>query len=191
MTQEELKALGLSDEQAAGVIGLYKEKLDNSFIPKSRFNEVNEENKRLKGTISERDKQLEELSKSSGDIDQLKQQIADLQADNAKAVKEHEAQIKQMKLDNAVEAALLSAGAKNIKAVRSLLDEKSLKLTEGGVDGLDAAIKAVQTSDPYLFKETETKPQGFTGFEPKGNGKAEPDINTMTYSEFMAANSNQ
>jgi hypothetical protein len=74
MTQEELKALGLSDEQAAGVIGLYKEKLDNSFIPKSRFNEVNEENKRLKGTISERDKQLEELSKSSGDIDQLKQQ---------------------------------------------------------------------------------------------------------------------
>lgn len=191
MTQEELKALGLSDEQAADVIRLHKEKLDNSFIPKSRFNEVNEENKRLKGTISERDKQLEELSKSSGDIDQLKQQIADLQADNAKAVKEHEAQIKQMKLDNAVEAALLSAGAKNIKAVRSLLDEKSLKLTEGGVDGLDAAIKAVQTSDPYLFKETETKPQGFTGFEPKGNGKAEPDINTMTYSEFMAADSNQ
>jgi myosin heavy subunit len=191
MTQEELKALGLSDEQAAGVIGLYKEKLDNSFIPKSRFNEVNEENKRLKGTIAERDKQLEDLKKSDANVDDLKKQIADLQADNAKAVKEHEAQIKQMKLDNAVEAALLSAGAKNIKAVRSLLDEKSLKLTEGGVDGLDAAIKAVQTSDPYLFKETETKPQGFTGFEPKGNGKAEPDINTMTYSEFMAANSNQ
>lgn len=190
MTQEELKALGLSDEQATDVIKLHKEKLDNSFIPKSRFNEVNEENKRLKGTISERDKQLEELSKSSGDIDQLKQQIADLQAENAKAVKEHEAQIKQMKLDNAVEAALLSAGAKNIKAVRSLLDEKSLKLTEGGVDGLEAAIKAVQTSDPYLFKETETKPQGFTGFEPRGNSKAEPDINTMTYSEFIAANPN-
>ena len=190
MTQEELKALGLSDEQAADVIKLHKEKLDNSFIPKSRFNEVNEENKRLKGTISERDKQLEELSKSGGDIDQLKQQIADLQAENAKAVKEHEAQIKQMKLDNAIEAALLSAGAKNIRAVRSLLDEKSLKLTEGGVDGLEAAIKAVQTSDPYLFKETETKPQGFTGFEPRGNSKAEPDINTMTYSEFMAANPN-
>ena len=190
MTQEELKALGLSDEQAADVIKLHKEKLDGSFIPKSRFNEVNEENKRLKGTISERDKQLEELSKSGGDIDQLKQQIADLQAENAKAVKEHEAQIKQMKLDNAIEAALLSAGAKNIRAVRSLLDEKSLKLTEGGVDGLEAAIKAVQTSDPYLFKETETKPQGFTGFEPRGNSKAEPDINTMTYSEFMAANPN-
>ena len=59
MTKEELKALGLTDEQIGKVDEAYK-----GFIPKSRFDEVNEAKKKAEETIKERDKQLEALKKS-------------------------------------------------------------------------------------------------------------------------------
>lgn len=75
MKKEDLIAMGLSEEQADKVMA----SLDGNYIPKTRFNEVNEENKTLKKSVSDRDKQLEELKKSSGDNAALQQQIESLQ----------------------------------------------------------------------------------------------------------------
>ena len=61
--KEELIAMGLTEEQAKKVM----DSLDGNFVTKTRFNEVNEENKTLKKSVSDRDKQLEDLKKSSGD----------------------------------------------------------------------------------------------------------------------------
>ena len=63
--------MGLTEEQAKKVM----DSLDGNFVTKARFNEVNEENKTLKKSVSERDKQLEDLKKSSGDNTALQQQI--------------------------------------------------------------------------------------------------------------------
>ncbi|MCI5996565.1 MAG: phage scaffolding protein [Blautia sp.] len=63
MKKEDLIAMGLTEEQAKQVM----ESLDGDFVTKTRFNELNEENKTLKQSVSDRDKQLENLKKSSGD----------------------------------------------------------------------------------------------------------------------------
>lgn len=190
MKKEDLIALGIADDVCEKVLGLYKTAIDGNFIPKSHFNEANEENKSLKEAISERDKQLETLSKNSGDVETLKTQIAELQKSNAEAVKAHEAEMSKLKLDNAVEAFLLNSGAKNVKAVRSLLDESNFKLTEKGeVVGLNDSLSAVKASDPYLFNdELKADPQ-IKGFKPQNseNNNSKPDIANMTYSEYMAA----
>lgn len=192
MKKEDLIAMELTEEQAKKVM----DSLDGNFVTKTRFNEINEENKQLKTQIAERDTQLETLKKSSGDNEALKQQIADLQQANADAVKAHEAEMNKLKLDNAVEAALVAAGAKNAKAVRSLFDETKFKLTDkGDVEGLSDAIKAVQKSDSYMFEEKQAQQQKFTGFQPGASGAQKPgtevDTSKMTYSEltaYMAAN---
>lgn len=57
MTKEKLMEWGLTEEQANKVM----EGLNGSFVTKSRFNEVNEENKTLKAQVSERDGQIETL----------------------------------------------------------------------------------------------------------------------------------
>ena len=53
MTKEKLMEWGLTEEQATRLW-----KLNGSFVTKSRFNEVNEENKTLKAQVSERDGRL-------------------------------------------------------------------------------------------------------------------------------------
>lgn len=184
MNKEDLIAMGLTEEQAKKVM----DSLDGNYVTKTRFNEVNEENKTLKKSVSDRDKQLEDLKKSSGDNEELKKQIETLQQENANQKKAHEGEMAQLRLDNAIDAALTAAGAKNIKAVRALLDTSKVKVGEDGkLTGFDDLLSAVQKSDSYLFAEKQQK-QNFKGFQPGASGNVKPgtkvDMSKMTYEEL-------
>lgn len=189
MKKEDLIAMGLTEEQAKKVM----DSLDGNFVTKTRFNEVNEENKTLKQSVADRDKQLEDLKKSSGDNAELKKQIETLQQQNAEQQKAHAAELKQLKLDNAIDTALRAVGAKNVKAVKPFIDTTKIKLGEDGkLTGLDEQLKEVQKTEGYLFAE---KQQTFKGFQPGASGNVRPgtevDTSKMTYSElaaYMAAN---
>lgn len=184
MNKEDLIAMGLTEEQAKKVM----DSLDGNYVTKTRFNEVNEENKTLKKSVSDRDKQLEDLKKSSGDNEELKKQIETLQQENANQKKAHDAEMTQLRLDNAIDAALTAAGAKNIKAVRALIDTSKVKVGEDGkLTGFDDLLSAVQKSDSYLFTEKQQK-QNFKGFQPGASGNVKPgtkvDMSKMTYEEL-------
>lgn len=183
MNKEELIAMGLTEEQAKKVMA----SLDGNFVTKARFNEVNEENKTLKQSVADRDKQLETLKKSSGDNEELKKQIETLQQQNADQKKAHDAEMAQLRLDNAVEAALTAAGAKNPKAVKACMDMTKVKLGEDGkLTGWDEQLSAVQKSDGYLFEGKQQ--QKFKGFQPGASGGVKPgtkvDMSKMTYEEL-------
>ena len=187
MKKEDLIAMGLTEEQAKKVM----DSLDGNFVTKTRFNEVNEENKTLKQSVADRDKQLEDLKKSSGDNAELKKQIETLQQQNAEQQKAHEAELKQLKLDNAIDTALTAAGAKNVKAVKPFIDTTKIKLGEDGkLTGLDEQLKEVQKTEGYLFAEKQQKQQTFKGFQPGASGEVKPgtevDTPKMTYSELAA-----
>lgn len=192
MKKEDLIAMGLSEEQAKKVM----DSLDGNYVTKTRFNEVNEENKTLKQSVSERDKQLDGLKKSSGDNAELKKQIEALQQQNAEQKKTHDAEMAQLRLDNAIDTALTAAGAKNAKAVKALLDTSKVKLGDDGkLTGWDEQLSAVQKSDSYLFESKQTNKPTFKGYQPGASGDVKPgtevDTSKMTYSElaaYMAAN---
>lgn len=184
--KEQLVGMGLTEEMAQKVID---EVIDGNYIPKSRFNEVNEENKTLKQSITDRDKQLEDLKKSSGDNAELKKQIEGLQQQNADQKKAHDAEMEQLRLETAIETALITAGAKNAKAVRSLLNASNLKLAaDGSVEGLKEQLETVQKSDPYMFNEVQQTV--FKGLQPGASADNTPgtkvDFSKMTYSEMAA-----
>lgn len=177
--------MGLTEEQAQKVM----DSIDGNFVTKVRFNEINEENKTLKQSVSDRDKQLESLKKSSGDNAELKKQIETLQQQNTDQRKAHEAELNQLKLDNAIDAALTVAGAKNRRAVKSLLDVAKVKFGEDGkLTGLEEQIKAVQKSDAYMFEAKEQANQNFKGFQPGASGDTKPSIKVdmakMSYEEL-------
>lgn len=191
MKKEDLIAMGLTEEQAKKVL----ESLDGNFVTKTRFNEINEENKTLKQSVADRDKQLEDLKKSGGDNAELKKQIEALQQQNSEQKKAHEAELSRLKLDNAIDSALAAAGAKNAKAVKALLDVSKVKLGDDGkLTGWEEQLAAVRKSDSYLFAE-QTKQPVFKSFQPGAAGDIKPrtevDTSKMTYSElaaYMAAN---
>lgn len=185
MKKEQLKELGLTDEQATAVSNAYAD-----YVPKSRLDEVIEERNGLRDQIAERDKQIAELGKNAGDNQALKDQIAQLQTANEQAAKDYESNLAKVKLDNAVELALTGARAKNNKAVRGLLDLTKSKVGEDGkVEGLDEQIKALQKSDAYLFESSEPnkQPAQFKGTVPQEGNPApkQKAVKDMTYGEML------
>ena len=147
MTKEELMALGLTEEQAAKVLEGYK-----GYVPKTRFDEVNEAKKRAEAVIAERDKQLDALQKASGDAEALKAQIAKLQDENKVAADKFKADVKALLVNSIVERDLFKAGAKNIKAAKALLvDLDKAELDGENVKGLADQIKKLQEDEGSKF----------------------------------------
>lgn len=148
------------------------------------------EKEALEKQVAERDSQLETLKNSTGDVEAMKKQIETLQADNKAAADKHAAEIKQLKIDNAVDSAITGAKGKNAKAIKALLNLEGAELADDNtIKGLAEQIEALQKSDAYLFEAKETKKQ-FKGAVPgeSGNedGNKAVDPSKMTYSELAA-----
>lgn len=131
LKKSDLIDLGATEELADNVLKAISAEITGNFIPKSRFDEVNQAKKNAEELLKERDGQLEALKKSNVDLEQLRSEISKLQETNKTAEEEYKANIKKMQLDNAIDLALRDARAKNAKAVRSLLDMDGIKLEIG------------------------------------------------------------
>lgn len=161
MKKEDLVKMGLDEETAKKVADASTEEL-KGFIPKARFDEVNAEKKNLETAKTTLEGQLEALKNSTGDVDSMKKQIETLQAENKTKDEAHAAEIKQLKIDAAVDKALSEAKAKNPKAVKALLDLDKAELADDGtVKGLDAMIKALTEAEDskFLFDTDATQKQ--------------------------------
>ena len=157
-------------EQAVSQINAY---LDGAYVPKSRFNEVNEEKKTLTATVTERDKQLEALKKSTGDAEKLKAEIKSLQDANKKAKEEADSAMKNLRISDAIKMAIAS-DAQDVDIVSGLVDKEKLILGEDGkITGLKEQVEALKKNKPFLFKAAGPKP----GYHPnagEGGGNTNP-----------------
>ena len=100
------------------------------------------------------------------------------------------AEIKQLKINSAVDAALTAAKAKNNKAVRALLDLDKAELADDGtVKGLGDQIKKLVGAEDskFLF---DTQKKQFKGAVPGESGVEDPDgkvdTSKMTYEQLAA-----
>ena len=160
MTKEELKALGLTDEQVTKI----SEDYGKNYVAKSQFNEKNEALKNAEKEKGELSKQIEGLKKNNDSNADLKKQIEAMQAAAKTMETEHATQLAQMKLDAAVERSLTTAKAKNTKAARALLDLKDAKL---------------EKSDAYLFDAVGKQKKEVDGIHP-GSGSDGGDAAKLT-----------
>jgi len=173
MTKESLKEKGLTEEQATAVMGM----LDDTYVPKSRFNEVVAERNQLKEKVKERDGQMESLKNAAGTVEGLQKQIADLQAANTEKDKAHAAELKRLKRE-ALDERLLGEG----KAINPTAVKPFLAAIDAGVDDegyialrkqhIEALSKAESTK--FLFQSSASAPAA--GFKPGESGSVTPPI---------------
>ena len=180
MTIEELfKNLGIAADKQEEAKKNLNSFLDGAYVPKSRFNEVNEEKKTLQAQVTDRDKQLETLKNSKGDVDALKDQIKALQDANKKAQDEAAAKLQEVRLNDAIKLAIIDK-AQDVDIVSSLFDKSKLILGEDGkVTGLDDQLKALQETKSFLFKQDTPKPK----YNPNGGGNG-PTVNPFAKETF-------
>ena len=182
MKKEDLmKIEGMTDDLATKIAEVSAEEL-KGYIPKTRFDEVNEAKKNAEALVKERDKQLEDVKKSTGDNEELKKQIEQLQESNKAAKAEYEENIKRVQKENIDTLLLTEQGAKNVKAVIALLDA-----VDGKLEGDDykaarlAQIQALQKSESYLFNIKNSEPKA-SGATPANSGSVVPG--TITKEQF-------
>lgn len=189
MRKDELTKLGLDDATAERVAAASAEEL-RGYVPKSRFDEVNTAKKAAEEQVRERDEQMESL-KAAGSVEDLKGQIAALQADNKAKDEAHAAELRRVRVEADVEAALTEAKARNHKAVRALLDLEKAELGEDGkVKGLREQIAALAKGvDSGFMFQTVTKPSfkgAKTGEAGAEDGDRGVDTSRMSYDELCA-----
>lgn len=177
MTREELKALGLSDEQVEKVVDDY----GKNYVSKSQFNQKNEEAKHLKGEADTFKKEIEELKKTNKDNADLAAQIEKMKEDAKTREQTYKANTKKMQIDSLVDLELIKNKAKNPKAVKALLvDLDKAEIVDGAIKGLDEQFKKLKETDAYMF-ETEDDSSGSKGFKA---GQGDSNKKSVTHDDF-------
>lgn len=192
MKKEDLVALALNltEEQLNKIITASEKELEG-YVPKTKFEEVENEKKHLEELNKTSNKQLEELKKGVGDVESLKEEIQKMQDLNKAKEVEYTENLKKVKVENAIEMALIGAKAKNNKAVKALLNLEGLELTEDGkLKGLDKQLDSLlkDESTAFLFDSTKID---IKGASLAGSGNKEVDFKSMTYSQvekYLAEN---
>jgi len=174
---------------------------DGSYVPRDRLNEesgkvdmLEEQLEEAQTQLSERNEQLEQLKNDTQTSEELKSRIEELQQKNEEKISEYESKIEQkeqeyeqklqqQKFDSKLELALRDAKAKNVKAVKALLETDEIKLDGDKLLGLEDQLSKLKKENDYLFgKDT------LSGKEPDDGGgspKFNKDPNDMTDAEYI------
>ncbi|SLJ92715.1 MULTISPECIES: phage scaffolding protein [unclassified Paenibacillus] len=172
-----LKNAGLDDSKIDGIVTDAGKELPKHFIPKSQYNELTEAKKQAEQDREKLNGQLEDLKKSADASEGLKKEIERLQGENTTAKQQYETDLQDLKLTNAISAAL-NGKVHNEKVVTGMIDKAKLVIGDDGkVVGLDEQLKGLQTSDAYLFKPDEAGGAGGfrVGNPGQGTGQATND----------------
>lgn len=176
-------------------MGLEKEVIDKIMAEngndvnavKADYDSLKQERDTMAAQVAERDKQLETLKNSTGDIEALKQQIITLQADNQAAKEKYDADMKELKLSTAIRLAL-GESAQDSDLVAGLFDKSKLILSDDGkVTGLEEQLKSLKKEKAFLFKEEKPAQVQIKGRKPAegaGTPPADKKPSEMTYSEM-------
>lgn len=145
------------------------EKEFTQYIPKERFNEVNQEKKLYKDQLKEYEEkanllesQVSALEADKGPLTEqiqlLKQTITENESKFQELTTKHTKELHTVKLNHLINESLTREQAKNPKTIHALLDYSTINLDEHGtLTGLQEQLSKLKETDSYLF---ETKLQG-------------------------------
>lgn len=169
MTKEELIAMGMTAEQADKVLAKQTEEM-KSFVPRARLDEETGKVTALNTQLADRDKDIKTLQAAAGKGTDLEKQLTELQTKYDADKTSFEKQIADVKLDAALDAALVANKARDPISVKAHLDKTKIKLNGDKLEGLD--LSQLQKDKPYLFADEQTRDQGNNFQSGGGSGEA-------------------
>lgn len=149
---ETLKTLGVDESLVDKIIKAHNDDISGSYIPKTRFDEVNGELKETKKSLTERDAQIETLKGFEGDNTALKAKVEELQGINKAASEKYTAEVTALRKKTALRDLL--SDAQDADLVMSQLDMNTITVAEdGSITGAKEQVDALRQSKSFLFKE--------------------------------------
>lgn len=137
---------------------------NGQWIPKHKFDDINEEKKKYKEQVDELNQELGKLKKQLEDNQDVTKTIEDLQ----KQIKDKEEEMAKIRKQNAIKFEVLKANPNDVADILPHLKDDQIVLSEDGtITGLKEQLEALKENKPYLFKQVE--PQGTGGSLGAGN----------------------
>lgn len=154
MKTEELLEIGLTEEQATKVLAINGKDIERY---KKAADTAKADLEASQEQLSQRDADIEKLKKSAGDVDGIKQQLADLQTKYTTETEQYQKQIADRDYADAINHAIADKGVKFSskaaeKAFVADLTANRLTLKNGALEGFEDYLKAQQDSDPAAFQ---------------------------------------
>lgn len=160
MKTEDLKAQGLTDEQIKFIMA------ENGKDIEAEKAKVTAESEKLKTAESTLKTLQEKVKAFDGvDIEKLKKDVGDWE-------NKYNTDISKLKLETALDMALVGNKARNAKAVKALLNMDEIKLDGDKLLGLDGQLEKLKADSAYLF-EGEEKPKDITPVSTGGEHQTE------------------
>ncbi len=156
MTKEQLLALGITEEQIGEIFklhGLVVNPIKQDLATKET------ELTTLQGQLTTANKQIEDFRDLN--VEEIQKKVEDYKKDYEALEVKAKQDLDSVKFEHTLELALKDAKAKNVKAVKALLDTDSLKESKNREEDIKAAIKATSEENDYLFEDI--KPPGTGG----------------------------
>lgn len=170
MNTEDLKKLGLDDEQVKGVMALKGKVVQQEH---TKLEAVAAERDSLNEQMAQRDKDIKDLKKNVGDNEELSGKLSELQGKYDTDTKALSEKLAVTKLDSALGAALSKTKARDPQDLKAFLNLEEIKLTDDGeLTGLNDQISKLEESKGYLFDGgTQQK------YNPTGGGASKQSSN--------------
>lgn len=131
----------------------YEDVSGGAYIPKARFDQVNQEAKTYKGQVDEREKQIIKIKEEYKDVDGLKEKLEKLELENKTQKETHEGELAKIAFDNALEKGLNAFNVKDKTLIMAKLNKENLKVDGENIIGLKEQIEPLQKSHEYLFEK--------------------------------------
>ncbi|MCI1904151.1 MAG: phage scaffolding protein [Enterococcaceae bacterium] len=177
MKREQLKELGLSDEQIGSIMALHGAT-------------VNELNNQLANAQQETTQYKDQLTANQTELDSLKEQakgnedltgkLTELQNKFDETTAASQVKLAEQQKDFAIKLALKDANPLDEEIVLAQLDKDTIKVTDKGLQGFEEQLNALQENKSFLFQQSDTgtaprTPTIMAGGNPQ-NGATEKSI---------------
>lgn len=148
MKRKFLEDMGLTKEQVDSIMN---ENGNDIEAAKGELDQVKAELEQTKNQLQEANTTIDGFK----DYDQVKSQVQEYKTKYEQSKTEYEAKIADMQFGTSLDAAITSAGGRNAKAIKALLDVETLKKSKDQTADIKAAIEACQKENAYLFGANE------------------------------------
>lgn len=131
----------------------YEDVSNGPYIPKQRFDQVNEDAKNYKKQVIESEKQILDLKDQFKDVDSLMGRVSELENTNKSQKETYEKQLNEMIFNNALEKGISAFNVRDKTLIMTLLNKENIKIDGETITGLNEQMEAIKKEHDYLFEK--------------------------------------
>jgi len=153
MKREDVKKIipAITDEELSAIMGLHGSSVQGY---KETVASLEENLQSLENAVKERDGKISAFEET--DLEKLKSE------EYEKAYADAKKEFEQYKMAQAVEEFLKNSGARNVKAVKSLISMDEVGFENDTLTGLESQVEKIIKENPYLFETAAGEKPSFT-----------------------------